>query len=522
MNRVLSIAFGVAMLLGVSFAAAAAGKPETKSAAEQGKVRPQSPTVLNIGVNTGVNTLDPALSGNGDPLDIFTELAYDPLIYKMPDGTFAPGLAASWRYVGSGNKVFEIQLRPNVRFSDGSALTAVGVKKYLEYYGSASGPFANRIAQFKSIEVTGPLSLRITLKSSNPELPFLFSQRQVTGDIISPKGLDNPKALGTTTAGAGQYMIDSTNTVTNQKYTYVPNPNYWNPKAVHWKKIVVKVIPDPNAMLSALQSGEIDYAFGSSRTAAAAKKAGFDVQIQPYIFTQVQIMDRDGKVVPALGDVRVRQALNYAIDRKAVAKALFGDYGTGNDQSSLPGADSWSNQLTNYYAYNLDKAKQLLAQAGYAKGFTLPMIAYNLQPGETDAAAAIASEWAKIGVHVEITVPVSMSDFISKFRQFPTMMFFYGILPMYFMGSEWFGGGYANPFHVEDKTIDELYAKASAEPDKQKRDALWVQLQQRLLDLAWMVPFGAQDQILYVRPGLKGVDLGPKNLDPNPVFFQGK
>jgi ABC-type transport system substrate-binding protein len=482
----------------------------------------QSKTVLNIGVNTGVGTLDPARSGNGDPLCIFAELAYDPLIYKMPDGSYAPGLAESWQYVGSGNTIFEIELRSGVKFSDGAELTADGVKKHLEYYGSAGGPFASRIDQFESIDVTGPLSLRITLKTSNPELPFLFSQRQVTGSIISPDAIDSPDILGTSTAGAGQYMIDTANTVTDQTYTYIPNPNYWNPEAINWEKIVVKIVPEPNAMLSAVMTGEVDYAFGSPRTAGSAAQAGIEVQTQPYVFTQVQIMDRNGELIPALADVRVRQALNYAIDREAVATALYGDYGTANSQSSLPGADSWSDEYVNYYPYDPDRAKALLAEAGYGDGISIPMIAYNLQPGQTDAAAAIASEWAKVGIGTQIIVPVSFSDLVAKYPGSASWMFFYGIIPMYFMYSDWFGSGYANPYGVDDDIIDDLYARASAEPDPATRDQLWVQLQGRLLELAWMVPFGAQHRILYVRPGLKGVDLGPENLDPNPVFFHAE
>jgi peptide/nickel transport system substrate-binding protein len=173
----------------------------------------------------------------------------------------------------------------------------------------------------------------------------------------------------------------------------------------------------------------------------------------------------------------------------------------------------------NYYPYDPEKAKKLLAEAGYANGVTIPMIAYNLQPGETDAAAAIVSEWSKVGITSPITIPVSFGDFAGKYKQMPTMMFFYGVLPMYIMGSQWFGVGFANPFRVNDKDIDDLYARACAEPDTAKRNALWVQLQKRMLDLAWMVPFAGESKIVFVRPGLKGVDLGPMNMDPHPIRF---
>jgi ABC-type transport system substrate-binding protein len=477
---------------------------------------------LNIAIGSTFASLDPALGGNGDPIVLPYELSYEPLIYKNPDGSFAPGLATKWGYTDTENKVFSLTLRKGVKFSDGGALTADGVKKSLEYYGAAKGPFASRIAQFKSIDVTGPLSLTITLTESNPELPYLLMQRSTTGDIISPKGLANPKALGTSTAGAGQYMIDKSATVTNQTYTFVQNPNYWNKSAVHYKKVVLKVITDPNATLAALKSGQIDYAFGTSRNADSAKSAGFNVYTAPYVFTQVQLFDRKGTLVKALGDQRVRQALNYAIDRKTVTKALFGSYGGPNNQSTLPGSDGYSKDLADTYAYDLNKAKSLMKEAGYANGFTLPMLAFNLQPGETDAAQAISSEWAKIGVKVKVIVPSSVNEFIAVLGKNPDMMFFYGIQPMSAMFPEWSGNGYGNPQHIDDAQLNAIYQEANSTVDTAKQAVLWQKLQARLTDLAWMVPFGYQDKIILARKSVGGIDLNPKNLDPDPIFFSSK
>lgn len=484
----------------------------------------QNSDVLNIALNTAPNTLDPALGGNGDPIVIPYELAYEPLIYRLPDGSYGPGLATEFGYTDDQNKVFELTLRKGVTFSDGSPLTADAVKASLEYYGKAGGPFAGRLQQFQSIDVTGPLSVRITLKTSNPNLPYLLMQRSTLGDIISPEGLKNPKSLGTNTAGAGPYKIDTSATVSGQTYTFVPNEKYWNKEAVHFKKVVLKVISDPNATLSALKSGQVDYAFGNARTAGDAKRAGFQVLTSPYIFAQVQIMDRDGVVVKALGDQRVRQALAMSIDREAVAKALFGEYGGVDNQSSVPGAEGYSKDLENVYPYDLKKAKALLKEAGYPNGFELPMTAFNLQPGETDAAQAIASAWSQIGVTVKIDVPTSLNEFITKLssKQSPNMMFFYGVNPMSVMFSEWSGNGYGNPFGVDDPELEAIYAAANAEPDKDKRDVLWVKLQARLQELAWMVPFAYQDKIVIARPGLDKIALSPSNLDPNPVYFEAK
>src|SRR6266700_3264268 len=83
---------------------------------------------LTIAVSAATDTLNPVLGGNIDPLLIYEELAYAPLVYLKSDGSYAPGLAAKWGYVGNGNLAYEITLRSGLKFSDGSQLTAAGVK----------------------------------------------------------------------------------------------------------------------------------------------------------------------------------------------------------------------------------------------------------------------------------------------------------------------------------------------------------------------------------------------------------
>ncbi len=101
------------------------------------------------------------------------------------------------------------------------------MKASLEHYGATPGnPYASRIANMASIEVTGPLSLRITLVKSNPILEYLFSPRSLTGAIVGPEGIADPASLGTSTDGAGKYVLDVADTVTGQQYTFVPNENY--------------------------------------------------------------------------------------------------------------------------------------------------------------------------------------------------------------------------------------------------------------------------------------------------------
>ena len=480
----------------------------------------QKAGTLTIGSNSAVNTLDPAKAGNGDPIALFYEVAYDSLVSLMPDGTYGPGLATEFGYTDSKNKVFELKLRAGVKFSDGEALTAEGVKAFWDYYGKARGPMANRVKYFESVEVTGPLSLRIRLAKSNPILPYYFMQRAMMGAIVSPRALKNPDALGTTTAGAGPYMLDPKQTVTGQNYVYVRNPNYWNPKAQHWNTVVIRVIEDPNAMLSAMQAGQVDYAMGTPRTAAAAASAGFDVYSAPDGFAEVQFIDRNGEKFKPLSDIRVRRALSHAIRRNEIAKALFGKSGQGNDQLTVPGGDGWTKANVDYYPYDLEKAKSLMAQAGYANGFTLPMICSNLQPNQAQGAQAIAAEWSRIGVKVDLQSPSSFNEFVSSFANYPAMQFHFGNSGAWNMVDQTHLG-WGNPFKVQDKVIDELFEQVSAEPNRARQQDLYAKLLTRHLELAWRIPYATFDRYVYARPGLAGVHMGP-GLDPNPVWMFAK
>src|SRR6202042_3035530 len=232
-------AAGVLALTACGGSSSSGGQAASGSSSGGPSAPKQNPSTLTIAVTSTPVSINPALNGVGDPLELYSELSYDPLIYQKSDGSYAPGLATKWGFVGTGNKTFDMTLRPNVKFSDGSALTAQGVKNYFTYYHKASS-FGSRLTGVK-ITGTGPLSPHFQLNAPDPDFAYLMTQDLGTGDVISPLGLKNPKALGTTAAGAGQYTLDSAATVTNQTYTFVRNPTYWDPSAIHWKKIVIKV-----------------------------------------------------------------------------------------------------------------------------------------------------------------------------------------------------------------------------------------------------------------------------------------
>jgi peptide/nickel transport system substrate-binding protein len=476
----------------------------TACSGEGGQRSSASAATLTIGQALTPNSLDPA-KVNG-ALQMYVWPAYDPLIYRAPDGRLLPRLANSWGYTGTGNKVFELKLRPGVKFSDGSPLTAAVVKANIEYAKQAGAEVSPRLASIASVDAVDDLTVRLTLSTPFPLLPDLFTQTFQCGNIASGEALKQPEKLATASFGAGPYVLDAAGTVANDHYTYTPNPHYWDAASVHYQRLVIKVLPNPNTALAALKTGQVDVITGDPTTADAAKKAGLQVGYAPISFWGLAFADRTGAVVPALGDVRVRQAINHAINRDAITKALFGaSQGTPAQQIVAPGMDGYND--TTFYTYDPVKAKQLLADAGYANGFTLPVLSitlFNLM------AQAIADDLRKVGVQVKITNRADATAYTTDLAsgKFPAYAIGYGMDRVAIMGPGLFlpSAALFNPRKSADPQIQGWYQQALA-ADETTRAELDKQIVARLATQAWFAPVSYTTQLMYSRSTVSGVQL---------------
>ncbi|SFK09728.1 ABC transporter substrate-binding protein [Amycolatopsis sacchari] len=470
--------------------------------------------VLNIGFPVPPESMDPAKLSTDASL--YANLAYDPLIYRAPDGSLQPRLATSWNYVGTGNKLFELKLRPDVRFSDGSPLTADVVKTNIEHFKKTSSS-ASLLAAVASIEAPDPLTVRVSLSQPNPILPVLFTQDFLAGNVASGPALAQPDTLATQSAGAGPYVLDPATTVSKDHYTYVPNPQYWNKNAVHYDRVVVKVLTNANTALAAIKTGQVDVLRADYTTADAAKSAGLQIAQTPLSFIGLNLTDRAGQLVPALGDVRVRQALNYAVDRQKITKALFGDYGTPTEQIQLPGEDGYNPQ--DFYGHDPAKARQLLAEAGYPNGFTLPVLTRTTR-GTDLVIQAMADDLKQVGVQVQLTTQPDFQKYTQDLTsgKYPAYGVLAGALPIYAMGQLLFlpNASVYNPQKSSDDQLQSLYEQASVADDA-NRARLDQQVVRRLVELAWLVPVVFTPNLYYSRPMVGGVEATAKEPKANPV-----
>jgi len=476
-------------------------------------------STLTIADSSPPISMNPALDGNGR-LGTFIQPGYDPLITIEPDGTLKPDLATSWSYVGSGNKEFRLTLRRGVKFSDGTPMTAQDVVNSIDYYRK-NGVFDADLATVTSVTATGPYTVQIKLSAANPELPYAFDQYWQLGDVIAPAGLANPKTLLTATLGAGPYVLDSAATIANNTYTYTPNPYYWDKSAVHWQKIVIKVFTDTNSALQALESGQLQLMIGTAPLAQTLT-GNSSVQI---LSSNVQwdgliLADRTGQVVPALSNLKVREAVNYAINRSAVNKVLNESFGTPNSQIQGPGFTGYDPSLNNYYPYNPNLAKQLLAQAGYPNGFSMTL----LEQGTTQTnlmAEAIAGQLAQVGIKATIKDDATFSEYLTDIesKKYPAFVQELNMASPYLTYLEDFYPTSAwNIFGAANQQMGATEAKAVLAPASASAP-LWDQVYATAVKQAWFAPVGFSPVIYFATKTISAPVPGDEcDIDPVQVL----
>jgi peptide/nickel transport system substrate-binding protein len=362
------------------------------------------PDSLTLGLSSAPLSLDPSAAANGNNSQWYITPAYAPLIRTGEDGKMEPGLATEWGFVGDGNKTFEVTLRSGLKFADGTPLHAEQVVKSVEYFKTGSGPSS---AFFRNItaKADGDDKVVFTSTEPDPSIPTLLTAKWMGGSVISPAGLASTKKLANTTFGAGPYELDQAQTVSGDHYVYTPNKNYFDQSQIHYKKITIKVIPDATSMVQALRSGQVDVVESDPSSAASVEGVnGISIAHRPVSWDGLYFLDWEGKIAKPLANLKVRQALNYAVDRDSIVKAVYGRYGIPNEQPTVPGDPTYGyDEKTNStYSYDPAKAKQLLAEAGYPNGFSFTSLYRANFAAETKMVQAVAAQLDKVGVHVTL------------------------------------------------------------------------------------------------------------------------
>lgn len=476
---------------------------------------------LTIGMTTPPVSLDPSKAAGGFNL-VYVDPAYGALLNADADGKIVAGLAEEWGYVGDDNKEFSLTLRSGLKFADGTPLTAQSVVDSISYFTTGSGPYN---AYYKGLTLTAvdDVTVSVTSETPNPLIDVLMSNQAVGGDIISAAGIADPDALASGTYGAGQYVYDAAKSVANDHYVFTPNENFYDQDAIEYETITIKVIPNVSSATQALKSGQIDIMQGDATVVDTVKSTeGIEVLSVPLAWAGLYLVDRAGEVTPALADVRVRQALNFAIDRAAITTAAYGDYGTATAQAAIPGFDGYDEANEQTYTYDVDKAKSLLKEAGFEDGFTLPVNYQTFDAGSTKMVQALASQLAEVGVTLELKGDTNfgewVSDFVSKKYSATALNATGGNYEFLNSSFSWLPTGVMNVFQVADPGMQDAYdalASASAEDSGAAAQAL----QKVVVDQAVTLPVSQIDSIWMYTSSLQGVSVAPGGLNVSSVLL---
>lgn len=469
-------------------------------------------SVLRIGLPAVTATLNPAKAAIG-PTGLQFGLTNEPLLHLTDDGTYAPGLAVHWGYVGSGNRTFDLTLRKNARYSDGTPVTADSVATWLRYMSKAGGTYANALP-LDSVESTGKYSLRISLSTPSAIVPSLLSDANYWGSVACPSAVADG-SFTSSSCGAGPYTVKTSASVPGSSYTLVPNKYYYDKDKIRYKKIKIVSISSSTSRLQSLQSGQIDVAYGDYATAEAAASKGFRVTVGAGTFTGLFFPDKTGATVKALSDKRVRKALNYAVDRKAIAASFVGEYGRGTSQYLT--TDDAVSSLDHAYSYNRAKAKALLREAGYADGFRLKILAPGFD-GSLGAplAQAVAKYFGAIGVKVTVDTAATMSEFVSGFATAEAVLALnVTAAPTAQQLPAIFGPhGGLNPTSWSDPKLTRLADQAASAPPS-RAESYWKQINRHIVEHALTLPLLATGPLYFSGKNVAGIKQSPHR--PNPV-----
>ncbi len=397
-NGVRTVAVALATALALA-ACSSQGTPSDSSSAGEASGAPAAVDLtLNLSMQAPSGDLSVTNFTGGDPTIYLA--VYDRLVTQAVDGSLVPSIAESFEY-SEDNTVLTFKIRAGQTFSNGEALDAAAVVASLE----ASRQSEAHAAQFATVaDISAPDASTVVLTLNTPDASLLYILSGSDGAVGAPSTLGTEDSK-LNPVGSGPYILDEAQTTVGSTYVLVKNPDNWNADAYPYSEIDMLVIADPTAVQNAIKTGQIDFAsLQSPDLVTQFPEADFTTgQSQPTAVGGLFIVDRAGSVVPALADVRVRQAINYAIDRDTIAEKLLGGTGLATAQVMNPAGGAFDSALDSTYPYDVEKAKALMAEAGFANGFELTMPSTVLSQTFD---AVLAQELSDIGITVNYeTVP---------------------------------------------------------------------------------------------------------------------
>ena len=479
---------GIAAAAVVALAACGGGSGSGAGASGQG-----ASDTLTIGLDA-----DAAPTGY-DPLayaqrqsEFFSPL-YDSLFVTTAEGGIEGSLVTDVSNNEDDTQT-TLTLRDDVTFDDGSSLDAELVKANLDRrddpelqsYGSLA---EGEPAELTDVTVQDPQTVVLTWAQpqATPEANLAGS----AGMILSAEGVADPASLETRPAGSGPYDLSESGTTRASQYTLEKDAEHWNAEAWAFDTIAYRVITDPQALANAVISGQVDVAGQLKGNAIDQVESQANIVSIGGTVVGMPVLDKTGAVNPAFATVEARHAIMHAIDReKLVADLHPGARPTSQlFPEEVPGFDP---ALDEEFAYDPERAKQLLAEAGYPDGFEFNATVLG-QPEEDQV--AVQSMLAEVGITMNFVTATSTDQVFASVRTDPTIWgpFAVGARPEGFVAGAMYGG-FMNYQKAEEPAIAKPMGAALGTTGEAQEQAR-TDLNRAIAEKGWFI--GAYEDLTY-------------------------
>lgn len=429
---------------------------------------------LKIAVSAEPDNLNPMLSAASDTQGILMNM-FEGLLADT-EGNFIPALAESYT-ISEDELTYSFTLKQGIKFHDGKDFSAKDVKYTYEKLAGLNGeaPLNKTLADVLEA-VTTPDDYTVNLKLKHVDAGFLCR----CTIFIQEEGYDND---GTKPNGTGPYKF--TEYVQGQKLVMEKNPEYHTieERIPEVEKVEFRIMTDSNAVLMALKSGDLDI--------AQVDPTNLEVLGDKFTITEdrqnkVQLMALNNTVAP-FDNEKVRQAVNYAIDKQEIIDTVMKGYGIKLQSFLSPAMAYYYNDDIKGYEQDLEKSKALLAEAGYEDGFTMTITVPSNYQMHVNTAQIIKSQLEKVGIVAEIQLVewAQWLDQVNTKADYQASIIGHSgkLDPQDFLNR--FSSTYAkNYFKYADPEYDAKIEAAAATTDQAERAAIYKECQQMLADHA--------------------------------------
>lgn len=476
-------------------------------------------------------SLDPAIVTDGESL-IIAEQVYETLVNFDKETTdIVPGLAKKWE-VSEDGLTYTFELEEGIKFHDGTDFNAEAVVKNVErwltsndeakfaYFASQFGGFkGSETAIIKEVKADG--NNKVTFTLNKPQAPFLKNLAMSPFAIASPAAIEkHGDKFGENPVGTGPFKFESWKR--NDTITLVKNEDYHKDGEPKVGKLIFKVIEDNSARLNALIKGEVDLIDGLNPSDAEKVKNDKNLQLFERPSLNVGYLGFNVEKEP-FNNPKVRQAISHAVNKEALIENFY--EGTAEPaKNPMPPTLSGYNDEVKDYEFDLEKAKKLLAEAGYKDGFKVDLWAMPVprpyMPNGQKVAEALQADFEKIGVKANI-VTMEWATYLEKVQAGESSLFMLGwtgdngdadnflytLLDKDAIGSN-------NYSRYANEEVHKLLLDAQAETDEAKRAELYKKAQEIIhADAPW-VPLAHSTPLLAGKSTIEGFFPHPTGSQP--------